>query len=45
VIALMCHAEREEVFRLLGDLGARPVESPAELRELVPRLTPRPHRA
>ena len=44
VVALMCHAEREEVFRLLGDLGARPVESPAELRALVPRLTPRPHR-
>ena len=44
VIALMCHAERDEVFRLLADLGARPVDSPAELRELVPRLTARPHR-
>ena len=44
VIALMCHAERDEVFRLLADLGARPVDSPAELRALVPRLTARPHR-
>lgn len=44
VIALMCHAERDDVFRLLAALGARPVDSPAELRELVPRLTPRPHR-
>ncbi len=44
VIALMCHAERDEVFRLLADLGARPVVSPAELRALVPRLTARPHR-
>ncbi|MFH1474414.1 MAG: Mur ligase family protein, partial [Chloroflexota bacterium] len=44
VIALMCHAERDDVFRLLADLGARPVDSPADLRELVPRLTARPHR-
>ena len=44
VIALMCHAEREDVFALLADLGARPVDTPAELRELVPRLTSRPHR-
>ena len=44
VVALMCHAEREDVFRLLADLGARPVDTPAELRTLVPRLTPRPHR-
>jgi hypothetical protein len=40
----MCHAERSDVFALLADLGARPVDSPAELRELVPRLTTRPHR-
>ena len=31
VVALMCHAERDDVFRLLADLGARPVDSPAEL--------------
>lgn len=43
VIALMCHAEREDVFRLLSNLGARPVDTPAELRALVPRLTSRPH--
>jgi hypothetical protein len=40
----MCHAEREGVFGLLADLGARPVDTPSELRELVPRLAPRPHR-
>ncbi len=44
VVALMCHAEREDVFALLAELGARPVDTPAELRELVPRLTSRPHR-
>jgi cyanophycin synthetase len=45
VVALMCHGEREDVFRLLAELGARPVDAPAALRELVPRLTPRPYRA
>jgi cyanophycin synthetase len=45
VVALMCHAEREDVFALLADLGARPVHTPAELRALVPRLAPRRHRA
>ncbi len=44
VIALMCHAERDAVYRLLADLGARPVDAPADLRALVPRLTARPHR-
>ena len=44
VIAMMCHAERDEVFRLLSDLGARAVDTPAELQALVPRLTSRPHR-
>ena len=44
VVAIMCHAERDDVFRLLADLGARPVDTPAELRALVPRLTSRPHR-
>ena len=44
VIALMCHAQRDDVFRLLADLGARPVDTPAELQALVPRLTTRPHR-
>ncbi len=41
IIALMCHAERDDVFRLLADLGARPVDSPADLRRLVPRLATR----
>jgi cyanophycin synthetase len=44
VIALMCHAERDGVFRLLADLGARAVDAPAELCALVPRLSPRPPR-
>jgi hypothetical protein len=43
VIALMCHEDRDGVYRLLADLGARPVDSPADLRELVPRLVRRPH--
>jgi cyanophycin synthetase len=43
VIALMCHAERDDVYRLLADVGARPVEAPADLRALVPRLAARPH--
>ena len=44
VIVLMCHEEREEVFRLLADLGARPVDVASELTELVPRLQGRPRR-
>ena len=44
VVALMCHAEREDVFALLTELGARPVDTPAELRALVPSLASRPHR-
>jgi len=44
VIALMCHAERDDVFRLLADLGARPVDTPTDLRSIVPRLVSRPHR-
>ena len=38
VIVLMCHEEREEVFKLLASLGARPVDVGTELTELVPRL-------
>ncbi len=45
VIVLMCHEEREEVFRLLERLGARPVDVASELTELVPRLQGRPRRA
>jgi cyanophycin synthetase len=44
VIVLMCHEEREEVFRLLERLGARPVDVPSELTELIPRLQARPRR-
>ena len=45
VIVLMCHEEREGVFRLLDDLGARAVDVTAELTTLVPRLQERPRRA
>jgi cyanophycin synthetase len=44
VIVLMCHEEREEVFRALANIGARPVEIASELTELVPRLQGRPRR-
>ncbi len=44
VIVLMCHEEREAVFRSLEDLGARPVDVTSELTTLVPRLQERPRR-
>jgi cyanophycin synthetase len=44
VIVLMCHEERGAVFELLARLGARPVDVPSELTELVPRLQERPGR-
>jgi hypothetical protein len=40
----MCHEERDEVFALLKDLGARPVDVADELTRLVPRLQDRPRR-
>ncbi|HET9456012.1 MAG TPA: Mur ligase family protein [Candidatus Limnocylindrales bacterium] len=45
VVVLLCHEEREEVFRLLEQLGARPVDVATELTSLVPRLQERPRRA
>lgn len=44
VIVLMCHEEREAVFDLLAELGARPVDVSDELTTLVPRLQERPRR-
>ncbi|HET7472546.1 MAG TPA: Mur ligase family protein [Candidatus Limnocylindrales bacterium] len=44
VIVLMCHEEREEVFAMLADLGARPVDVASELTTLIPRLQARPRR-
>jgi cyanophycin synthetase len=44
VIVLMCHEDREGVFHLLADLGARPVDVATELTTLVPRLQERPRR-
>jgi cyanophycin synthetase len=44
VIVLMCHEEREEVFRALANIGARPVDVGSELTELVPRFQGRPRK-
>ncbi|CAN5654923.1 hypothetical protein BH20CHL7_BH20CHL7_09350 [soil metagenome] len=44
VIVLMCHEDRDGVFRMLEDLGARPVDVASELTSLVPRLQERPRR-
>jgi cyanophycin synthetase len=44
VIVLLCHEEREEVFRLLDGMGARPIDVATELTSLVPRLQERPRR-
>jgi cyanophycin synthetase len=44
VIVLMCQEDRDGVFRLLADLGARPVDVATELTALVPRLQERPRR-
>ncbi len=44
VIVLMCHEERDEVFALLDQLGARPIDVASELTELLPRLQDRPRR-
>jgi hypothetical protein len=45
VIVLMCHEEREDVFALLANLGAKPIDVSSELTTLVPRLQERPRRA
>jgi cyanophycin synthetase len=44
VIVLLCHEEREAVFELLAELGARPVDVATELTDLIPRLQARPRR-
>jgi cyanophycin synthetase len=44
VVVLMCHEEREAVFALLDQLGARPIDVATELTELLPRLQERPRR-
>lgn len=44
VIVLMCHEERDGVFHVLADLGAKPVDVTDELTALVPRLQDRPRR-
>jgi cyanophycin synthetase len=45
VIVLMCHEEREEVFALLTEHGAKPVDVASELTTLIPRLQARPRRS
>ena len=44
VIVLMCHEDRDGVFRLLAQMGARAVDVSQELTTLVPRLQERPRR-
>jgi cyanophycin synthetase len=44
VIVLMCHEEREEVFAMLNEMGARPVDIASELTTLIPRMQARPRR-
>ncbi len=41
VLVLMCQEDRDGVFRLLHELGARPVDVASELTALVPRLQER----
>jgi hypothetical protein len=41
----MCHEERDAVFAVLKELGARPVDVADQLTRLVPRLQDRPRRA
>jgi cyanophycin synthetase len=42
VIVLLCHEERDEVFVLLEELGARPIDIGSELTTLIPRFQGRP---
>jgi cyanophycin synthetase len=44
VIVLMCHEDRDGVFALLDEMGARAVDIASGLAELVPRLQRRPGR-
>ncbi len=44
VIVLLCHAERDEVFALLREFGAHPIDVATELTWLLPRLGDRPRR-
>jgi hypothetical protein len=42
VVVMTCHQERREVFELLDEMGARPIDVATELADLIPRLQPRP---
>jgi hypothetical protein len=44
VVVLLSHEDRDGVFAELAALGFRPVESPADLIALVPRLERNPGR-
>ncbi len=44
VVVLMCHEERQAVFDLLAELGARPIDLGTDLTALIPRLQERPRR-
>jgi hypothetical protein len=45
VVVLMCQEDRNGVYALLSELGARPIDVASELTTLVPRLQSRPRRA
>ncbi len=42
IVVLLCHEDRAGVYGLLADLGFRPIETAADLVNLVPRLEERP---
>jgi len=44
VNVLMCHEERTEVFALLTELGAHPIDVASELTTLIPRMQGRSRR-
>jgi len=44
IVVLLCHEDRDGVFRVLAELGFRPVETAADLIGLAPRLEERPRR-
>jgi cyanophycin synthetase len=44
IVVLLCHEDRDGVFRVLSELGFRPVETVADLIGLAPRLEERPRR-
>ncbi|MEO7664796.1 MAG: Mur ligase family protein, partial [Candidatus Limnocylindrales bacterium] len=44
IVVLLCHEDRTGVFKVLEEMGFRPVDTAAELLSLAPRLEDRPRR-